>query len=105
MLQVLKNYHSAAENLSDSVKQSGDLQVWITLDPTPEGTTKHEDKQQCHCTLTPKKTVYDVCKELAGKLKMEPHKLTMMEVILNGELQRPLHHNENVLNTVLRLVY
>lgn len=28
--------------------------------------------------------------------------MTLMEVILNGELQRPLHYNEKVLNVVLR---
>lgn len=36
MLTVLQKYHAAAENLSDSVKKSGDLKVWITLDPNPE---------------------------------------------------------------------
>jgi hypothetical protein len=35
MLSVLKKYHAAAENLSDSVKMSGDLKVWIKLDPNP----------------------------------------------------------------------
>lgn len=32
MLNVLQKYHAAAENLSNSVKQSGDLRVWITID-------------------------------------------------------------------------
>uniref|UniRef100_A0A182T275 Rho-GAP domain-containing protein n=1 Tax=Anopheles maculatus TaxID=74869 RepID=A0A182T275_9DIPT len=41
MLSVLKKYHAAAENLSDTVKHSGDLKVWITIDcdsaPEEEG--------------------------------------------------------------------
>lgn len=36
MLTVLQKYHAAAENLSDSVKQSGDLKVWITIDGNPD---------------------------------------------------------------------
>lgn len=36
MLSVLQKYHAAAENLSDTVKHSGDLKVWITLDEDPD---------------------------------------------------------------------
>lgn len=36
MLAVLQKYHAAAENLSDSVKHSGDLKVWITIDSNPD---------------------------------------------------------------------
>lgn len=36
MLAVLQKYHAAAENLSDSVKHSGDLKVWITIDGNPD---------------------------------------------------------------------
>lgn len=36
MLSVLQKYHAAAENLSDTVKHSGDLKVWITLDENPD---------------------------------------------------------------------
>lgn len=35
-------------------------------------------------------------------MNLPPYKMTLMEVILNGELQRPLHYNEKVLNVVLR---
>lgn len=38
MLAVLQKYHAAAENLSDSVKHSGDLKVWITIDGNPDNT-------------------------------------------------------------------
>lgn len=36
----LQKYYAAAETLSDTVKKSGDLKVWITLNPNPENTTE-----------------------------------------------------------------
>lgn len=103
MLQVLKKYHAAAENLSDSVKQSGDLKVWITIDPNPGNDT--EEKQQINVTLTPTKTVYDICKELAPKMKCEAFDVTLYEIILNDTLHRPLHYSEKVFDIVLRWSY
>lgn len=38
MLECLKKYYAAAETLKDSVKKSGDLKVWIILNPNPENT-------------------------------------------------------------------
>lgn len=102
MLTVLQKYHNAAENLSDTVKKSGDFKVWITIDPNPELNTTQEDKRQVNFALTPTKTVFELCKELETQMKLPAHKMTLMEVILNGELQRPLHYNEKVLNVVLR---
>lgn len=40
MLMCLQKYYAAAETLTDSVKKSGDLKVWITLNPNPENTTE-----------------------------------------------------------------
>lgn len=100
MLQVLRKYHEAAENLSDSVKKSGDLRVWITLDKNPIDT--FEEKPQACISLTPLKTVYEVCKELCHKIDLEVHKVTLHEVIFNQELERPMHYNEKTLDTVLR---
>jgi Arf-GAP with Rho-GAP domain, ANK repeat and PH domain-containing protein 1 len=102
MLTVLQKYHSAAENLSDTVKQSGDFKIWITIDPNPEFNLKQEDKKQVNVAITPQKTVFELCKELESQMKISAHDMTLMEVILNGELQRPLHYSEKVLNTVLR---
>lgn len=102
MLTVLQKYHSAAENLSDTVKKSGDFKIWITIDPNPEFNLKQEDKKQINVAVTPLKTVFELCKELEPQMKMPAHQMTLMEIILNGELQRPLHYNEKVLNTVLR---
>lgn len=102
MLTVLQKYHSAAENLSDTVKKSGDFKIWITIDPHPELNLKPEDKKQVNVAVTPLKTVFELCKELESQMEMSAHNMTLMEVILNGDLQRPLHYKEKVLNTVLR---
>lgn len=102
MLTVLQKYYNAAENISDVVKNSGDFKVWITLDPTPELNLKQEDKKQVNVALTPTKTVFELCKELESQMKIDAHRMTLMEIILNGELQRPLHYSEKVLNIVLR---
>ena len=102
MLTVLQKYHSAAENLSDSVKKSGDFKIWITIDPNPEFNLKQDDKKQVNVAVTPQKTVFELCKELEPQMKMSAHEMTLFEVILNGDLQRPLHYNEKVLNSVLR---
>lgn len=103
MLAVLQKYHAAAENLSDSMKKSGDLKVWITIDGNPDN--ESEEKQQVNVTLTPTKTVNDICKELASKINCEPYAVTLSEVILNSTLQRPLHHSEKVLDIVLKWSY
>lgn len=103
MLAVLKKYHAAAENLTDAMKKSGDLKVWITIDPNPED--DKEEKQQINVTLTPTKTVNDICKELAPKLNRESFAVTLSEIILNDTLQRPLHHNDKVFDIVLKWSY
>lgn len=102
MLTILQKYHAAAENLTDSVKQSGDLKVWITIDSNPENT--EEEIRQVNVSITPQKTVYQICKELAPQMnpRIEPHNLSLVEIILNGELTRPLHYTERVLDSILR---
>lgn len=100
MLSVLKKYHEAAENLSDAVKKSGDLRIWITIDPDiPDS---EEEKSQVCVTLTPLKTVYEVCKELCSKLGREAYETTLFEIIFDAEMERPMHYNEKMLDTVLR---
>lgn len=103
MLAVLQKYHAAAENLTDTMKKSGDLKVWITIDADPDNET--EEKQQINVTLTPTKTVHDICKELAPKINREAYAVTLSEIILNGSLQRPLHHSEKVFDIVLKWSY
>uniref|UniRef100_A0A182PTU5 Rho-GAP domain-containing protein n=1 Tax=Anopheles epiroticus TaxID=199890 RepID=A0A182PTU5_9DIPT len=116
MLSVLKKYHAAAENLSDAVKHSGDLKVWITIDcdspPEEEmmrvvgkNSTGREDKAQINVDVTPTKTAADICKELAAKTKHPWYKLTLYEVIANDALIRPIHYSEKVLEIVVRWTY
>lgn len=103
MVTVLQKYHAAAENLSDLAKKSGDLKVWITIDPNPDD--EDEEKQQVNVTLTPNKTVWDICKELAPKMKREAFTVTLTECILNKTLHRPLHYSEKVFDIVLKWSY
>ncbi|XP_075154252.1 rhoGAP_ARAP and RA_ARAPs domain-containing protein RhoGAP15B isoform X2 [Haematobia irritans] len=103
MLLCLQKYYAAAESLSDSVKKSGDLKMWITLNPNPENTT--EEKTQVNVTISPTKTAYEVCKELALKMKLSTHQVTLHEVICNGNLERPLHHDTKVFDVVLNWSY
>lgn len=103
MLQVLQKYHAAAENLNDTMKKSGDLKVWITIDASPDDEV--EEKRQINVTLTPNKTVNDICKELAPHMKREAFALTLTEIILNDTLHRPLHHSEKVFDVVLKWSY
>uniref|UniRef100_A0A182J0D4 Uncharacterized protein n=1 Tax=Anopheles atroparvus TaxID=41427 RepID=A0A182J0D4_ANOAO len=112
MLAVLQKYHAAAENLSDAVKHSGDLKVWITIDCSapPDGheaatSATPEENPQVNVDVTPTKTASDVCKELATKTKYPWYKLTLYEVIANGALIRPIHYSEKVLEIVVRWTY
>lgn len=102
MLSVLQKYHSAAENLSDTVKKSGDFKIWITIDRNPEMNMKQEDKKQVNMAVTPILTVNELCKEMESHMGMPAYQMDLFEVILNGELQRPIHYNEKVLHIVLR---
>ncbi|XP_062538328.1 uncharacterized protein LOC134206614 [Armigeres subalbatus] len=106
MLKVLQKYHAAAENLSDTVKDSGDLKVWIAIE-CDEGSSKaaSEEKTQINVTITPTKTASDICKELAGKTPFQWYKLTLYEVIGDGSLTRPIHYSERALEVVLRWTY
>lgn len=40
MLACLQKYYAAAETLKDAVKQSGDIKIWISLNPNPENKTE-----------------------------------------------------------------
>lgn len=103
MLTVLQKYHAAAENLSDSTKKSGDLKVWITIDGNPDD--KIEEKKQVNVTISPNKTVHDICRELAPKINRDPHSVILNEISLNGTTQRQLHHTEKIFDVVLKWSY
>lgn len=46
-----------------------------------------------------------MCRELAEKTNSPVHELCLEEYTLSGALERPLHHNERVLEVVARWGY
>ncbi|XP_039959581.1 uncharacterized protein LOC120774204 isoform X1 [Bactrocera tryoni] len=103
MLMCLQKYYAAAETMADSVKKSGDLKMWVVLNAKPELT--NEEKDQVNVTITPTRTAYDICRELAPKMHMSTHQVSLHEVILNDCLERPLHHDTKVFDVVLNWSY
>ncbi|KPU77360.1 uncharacterized protein Dana_GF21757, isoform B [Drosophila ananassae] len=103
MLACLQKYYAAAETLKDAVKQSGDIKIWISLNPNPDNTT--EEKTQVNATISPTKTAYELCREYSAKMKLPTHQLTLYEVILNDSLERPLHHDTKVFDVILNWSY
>ncbi|KAL7744050.1 hypothetical protein ACLKA6_001275 [Drosophila palustris] len=103
MLMCLQKYYAAAETLKDAVKQSGDIKIWISLNPNPDNTT--EEKTQVNATISPTKTAYELCREYSQKMRLPTHQLTLYEVILNDSLERPLHHDAKVFDVILNWSY
>ncbi|KAH8291731.1 hypothetical protein KR018_012627 [Drosophila ironensis] len=103
MLACLQKYYAAAETLKDAVKQSGDIKIWISLNPNPDNTT--EEKTQVNATILPTKTAYELCREYSDKMKLPTHQLTLYEVILNDSLERPLHHDTKVFDVIMNWSY
>ncbi|XP_017869591.1 PREDICTED: uncharacterized protein LOC108618193 isoform X3 [Drosophila arizonae] len=103
MLMCLQKYYAAAETLKDAVKQSGDIKIWISLNPNPDNTT--EEKTQVNATISPTKTAYELCREYSAKMGLPTHQLTLYEVILNDSLERPLHHDTKVFDVILNWSY
>ncbi|KAH8387242.1 hypothetical protein KR093_005846 [Drosophila rubida] len=103
MLMCLQKYYAAAETLKDAVKQSGDIKIWISLNPNPDNTT--EEKTQVNATISPTKTAYELCREYSEKMRLPTHQLTLYEVILNDSLERPLHHDAKVFDVILNWSY
>ncbi|XP_011866425.1 PREDICTED: uncharacterized protein LOC105561237 isoform X3 [Vollenhovia emeryi] len=94
MLEVLEKHVS---NNGPRGAPSGDLKVWIYI-LSPNG--------ECvNVTIGPQKTAFDVCRELAEKASLPSHELCLEEYTLSGALERPMHHNERVLETVARWGY
>ncbi|XP_020278516.1 uncharacterized protein LOC109852089 [Pseudomyrmex gracilis] len=95
MLEVLEKHHVC--NNGPRAAPSGDLKIWIYI-LSPDG--------ECtNVTIGPQKTAFDVCCELADKANLPAHVLCLEEYTLSGALERPLHHNERVLETVARWGY
>lgn len=56
-------------------------------------------------TVTPTKTAYEICREVAPKMQLATHQITLYEFILNGSLKRPLHHDTKVFDVILNWSY
>nr|CAH7712994.1 unnamed protein product [Callosobruchus chinensis] len=96
MLQVLES-HSISMQGKVAKKTAGDLRIWIFL--------HNKDGKSFNMSIEPTKTAYEICKELCGHLKLGVHETVLEEVILNDKLIRPLHHEEKVLDVVLKWSY
>ncbi|XP_018357944.1 PREDICTED: uncharacterized protein LOC108757823 isoform X1 [Trachymyrmex cornetzi] len=95
MLEILEKHHVSNNGLRGA--PSGDLKIWIYI-LSPNG--------ECvNVTIGPQKTAFDVCRELAEKTNLPSHELCLEEYTLSGALERPLHHNERVLEAVARWGY
>lgn len=55
--------------------------------------------------MNPHKTAFDICRELCSKMKLPAHEVQVEESVLNGQLNRPIHYTERVLNVVLQWGY
>ncbi|XP_018335487.1 arf-GAP with Rho-GAP domain, ANK repeat and PH domain-containing protein 1 [Agrilus planipennis] len=96
MLQVLEKCTNSPQGPVNT-KSSGDLRVWIYL--------HNKDGETFNVAIGPHKTAYDVCLELSSKAKIAVHELILEEFVLNGNLYRPVHYKEKVLDVVLRWGY
>lgn len=95
ILEVLERHH--VSNNRPMPGPSGDLRIWIYV--------MTRDGECVNVKIGPQKTAFDVCKELAEKTGYQPHELCLEESALSGDLERPLHHSESVLETVARWGY
>ncbi|KMR05197.1 arf-gap with rho-gap ank repeat and ph domain-containing protein [Lasius niger] len=95
MLEVLEKHHVSSNGPRGA--PSGDLKIWIYI--------LSSDGECVNVTIGPQKTAFDVCRELAEKTNSPAHELCLEEYTLSGALERPLNHNERVLEAVARWGY
>ena len=58
-----------------------------------------------HAQLDPNRCCDSIYEEFAPKMQTQPHLLCLYEVVCNEALKRPLHHKEQVWNSVIRWGY
>ncbi|RZB94391.1 RhoGAP and/or PH domain containing protein [Asbolus verrucosus] len=97
MLQVLEKHSKAPQGVVNNSKKAGDFRVWIYL--------HNKEGRTINVAIGPNRTAYDVCVELSSKINLPVHELILEEVVLNDQLQRPVHYSEKVLDIVLRWSY
>ncbi|XP_039287667.1 uncharacterized protein LOC111058843 [Nilaparvata lugens] len=99
MAEVLERYHqSSSQQQPQVMAPAGDLRIWIHIGS--------KDSTNCvQVTVNPLRLSGDICAALSDKTPHPPHRLCLVETVLDGALTRPLHHSERVLESVLRWSY
>ncbi|XP_018563544.1 arf-GAP with Rho-GAP domain, ANK repeat and PH domain-containing protein 1 [Anoplophora glabripennis] len=95
MLRVLEKYSKSPQGVTK--KSAGDLRIWIF--------THNKEGKSFNVAIGPNKTAYEVCLELCGNIKLPVHEVVLEEIVLNDRLSRLIHHEEKVLNVVLKWGY
>ncbi|KAJ8957081.1 hypothetical protein NQ318_007294 [Aromia moschata] len=95
MLRVLEKYTKSPQGVSK--KTAGELRIWIFL--------HNKEGKSYNVAVGPNKTAYEVCIELCANIKLPVHETVLEEVVLSDKLVRPIHHEEKVLDVVLKWGY
>jgi RhoGAP domain len=85
-----------------TVEQKDEIEVWIKSVLKQETESVEANGHYMMITVASEKTVYNVCKEQADQGQVPVSNITMIEVLLNGALKRPMHPNEIIIDSVLR---
>ncbi|XP_023014900.2 rhoGAP_ARAP and RA_ARAPs domain-containing protein RhoGAP15B [Leptinotarsa decemlineata] len=96
MLRVLEKYSQSPQG-QPTKKSAGDLRIWIYL--------HNKEGKSFNVSVGPNKTAYEVCMELNQHINLPIHELVLEEIVLNDKLIRPIHHEEKVLDVVLKWGY
>jgi RhoGAP domain len=84
------------------VDQDDGPKVWIKTVSKQALETEDEQGPYDKITLPSEKTVYYICKDLTDQVQAPVTNITMIEVLLNGALKRPMHPNEIAADSVQR---
>ncbi|KAJ8981459.1 hypothetical protein NQ317_000135 [Molorchus minor] len=95
MLKVLEKYSKSPQGVNN--KTAGELRIWIFL--------HNKEGKSFNVAVGPNKTAYEICTELCSHIKLPVHETVLEEVVLNDKLIRPIHHEEKVLDVVLKWGY
>lgn len=92
MLAILEKHAMAPHGAV--AQNSGDFRLWIYL--------HNREGQMFNVVLGPNKTAAELCQELGNKAGMQVYEMVLEESVLDGNLTRPIHHSEKVLDIILK---
>ncbi|KAL3284888.1 hypothetical protein HHI36_019024 [Cryptolaemus montrouzieri] len=95
MLQVLEKHIQSPQGAVS--KNAGDFRLWIYLG--------EKDGETFNVAIGPNKTALEVCNELSSKVNLQVYEMILEEVVLDGQMKRPIHHSEKILEIVLKWSY